>query len=238
MNQDWENKKSFLDDPNLETIADGIYVYRNFIDQETVAQINKVLYEKVNTNKEGYETLIPWYDDKILINVYEMFPVWEKMSQFLYPTHVIHPRSEVAVIVPGDGGMPPHTDSPGEDGHDELTQYDVWQTCVKLDYGVITYFGDFTGGELYYPNLGIELDLKPGDLAIHGAHDEHLHGVKEVTSGIRFAFSNFCLPATKNPGTFLNFNSEEYKIAREKDDFLVEYHKPLVKNIREYKKIE
>jgi hypothetical protein len=238
MNENWETKTSFLNDPNLETIADGIYVYRNFIDEKTVKEITDILYTKVGINNQGYETLIDWYADKILIDVHEMFPIWEKMSQFLYPTHVIHPRSEVAVIRPGDGGMPPHTDSPGEGNHDELTQYDVWSTCTLLDYGVIVYFGEWTGGALYYPNMGVELELNPGDLAIHGAHGKHLHGVREVESGIRFAFSNFCLPAIKNPGSFINFNTEVYKKMREKDDFLIEYHKPLIYNEREYKKIE
>lgn len=234
--QNWETKTSFLEDSRLETICEGVYVYRGFIEEDTVKEINTILESKLNDATKNYQTLIDWYDDKILMDIHEMYPVWEKISQFLFPTHVIHPRSEVAVIRPGDGGMPPHSDSPGEGHGDQLTQYDVWNTCTILDYGVVLYFGDFTGGALYYPNLNIELTLNPGDLAIHGAHGQHLHGVREVETGIRFAFANFCLPAHKNPGSFINFNTEDFHTIRQQENFLTEYHKPLKTNDREYKK--
>jgi hypothetical protein len=61
-----------------------------------------------------------------------------------------------------------------------------------------------------------------------------LHGVKEVTSGVRYAFSNFCLPATKNPGSFYNFNSEEYLNIRSKENFLDIFEIPLKLNERDY----
>jgi hypothetical protein len=79
-----------------------------------------------------------------------------------------------------------------------------------LDYGVCVYFGEYTGGEVYYPNQNIEISVKPGDLLIHGALKEYEHGVKEITSGVRYSYSNFALPLDKNPGTFPIYKSEEY----------------------------
>ena len=35
-------------------------------------------------------------------------------------------------------------------------------------------------------------------------------GVREVTSGTRYAFSNFVLRADENPGTFNNYGTHEY----------------------------
>jgi hypothetical protein len=160
------------------------------------------------------------------------------MSQFLYPTHLIHPRLEVSIIKPGDSGMAVHADSPGEGNHDVLTQEDVWGTCTILDYGVVAYFGDYTGGAIYYPEQGIEFIPEPGDLVIHIALPSHKHGVKPVDSGVRYAFSNFSLPSTKNPGSFYTFNSLEYNQVRyTAEDYPFALGKKLKENKREYKNL-
>jgi hypothetical protein len=139
------------------------------------------------------------------------------MARFLYPTHTIHPKIGVSVIRPGDGGMRVHEDSPGQGNHHKLTVRDAWNTCTVLDYGVITYFGEYTGGAVFYPELDIEVLPEPGDMVIHGALRQHRHGVKEVESGERYAFSNFSLPYSKNPGTFYAINTPEYNHIRNND---------------------
>lgn len=239
MRKDWETKTSFLSDPKIKQIEEKIFIYKNFIPKEEVQALNQLLLNRYNNIREkDTETLIPWYEEKVLTNIPELYPVWEKMSEFLYPTHIIHPRLDVLVIQPGDGGMPPHSDSPGEGHEHELTNYDVWNVCARLDYGIIIYFGEYTGGAVYYPYLDIEIQPEPGDMIIHGAHQKHFHGVKEVESGVRFAFNNFALPYDRNPGSFYSFNSAEFNHLKEQDDFLAEFRKPLLTNQREYKKLE
>ena len=138
-----------------------------------------------------------------------MFTIWEKLSDVLYPTHVMHPQLQVLHFKEG-GSMQPHWDSPGEGHHDDLTLPDTWSTCCVLDYGVCVYFGDYTGGEVYYPKLEIEIAVEPGDLVIHGALQDYEHGVNVVTSGTRYTYSNFALKTEKNPGTFPNYKTDEY----------------------------
>lgn len=152
----------------------------------------------------------------------ELFDVWEDMCRFLYPTHTIHPKIGLSVIRPGDGGMRVHEDSPGEGNHDKLSMHDAWDTCTILQYGVITYFGEYTGGAVFYPGMDLEVEPQPGDMVIHGALKRHRHGVREVASGERYAFSNFCLPYDKNPGTFHAFNSPEYNHIRNNDPNYIE----------------
>jgi hypothetical protein len=65
--------------------------------------------------------------------------------------------------------------------------------------------------------LDIEVLPEPGDMVIHGALRQHRHGVKEVESGERYAFSNFSLPYSKNPGTFYAINTPEYNHIRNND---------------------
>ena len=109
---------------------------------------------------------------------------------------------------------------------ESLSAEDRWNTCCVLHYGAVVYFGDFTGGEVFYPHFdnqgnfignripyeeGRELRVQPepGDLVIHGALKNHAHGVHNITSGFRYAYSNFVLPVSKNPGTFPLYNTKE-----------------------------
>lgn len=225
-------KSEFVNDPNLITYDEGVMLYRNFIDAETVAKIT----ERVDTvMKEGngeYDSRIPWYNDRVTPRLDELFPVWEKISKFIAPTHIIHPKLDITIMKPGDS-MFVHEDSPGEGNEHMLTNFDVWNTCTTLDYGIIAYFGDWEGGEVYYPELdGLSIDPRPGDLVIHGATPKWKHGVKEVTSGRRYAFSNFCLPASKNPQSFYSYGTQEY--ADQLASGLDEWYSPLYKNEREY----
>jgi hypothetical protein len=224
----------FKNSPNLTTIADGVYIYKNFIDKDVVSNINKIIENKLEELKSiDFESKIDWYQDKIVGEIDELFPIWEQISEFLLPTHVMHPMLQVSVMRPGEGGMFVHEDSPGEGNHDQLTNYDTWTTCTVLDYGVIAYFGEFSGGEVFYPELDIEISPQPGDLVIHGATPRWKHGVKEVSTGIRYAFANFSLPYHKNPNTFYNYKTEEYH-NQLNNLGLKSWIAPLKPNIREY----
>ena len=160
------------------------------------------------------------------------------------------------VSQPGDEGMFVHTDSPGKGKCDLLLEIDQWTTCCELEYGMIAYTGDFAGGALYYPNINpdgtektgnmhidaekllepcFEVQPEPGDVVLHGACAPYDHGVREVTNGIRFAFSCFALLAIDNPGTFYNYKTPEWydqigKYENPTDEQLNEWNSPLKMN--------
>lgn len=216
----------FTDNPNLIQIEEKIWVYKNFVSEEKVKEINdlmsKYTYEDFIIDRHG----VDWYKDKAGPILPELLPVWNQMSELIAPEHVIHPGLSLQVMKPGDT-MFVHADSPGDGNDHELTALDLWSTCCILDYGIIAYFGDWEGGEVFYPQLGIEYPVRPGDLIIHGAHSKHEHGVREVKSGMRYAYSNFMLPATKWPGTFHKYGSEECSLAQKSPNTWIA---PLVKN--------
>jgi hypothetical protein len=213
----------FYDNKKVIKYADKVFLYKNFLSESEVKSINEKA-NALNKNDWEYENQeIDWYKDKTGPDMIELFPIWEKMSDFMYPEYVIHPMLSLLAVKPGDNGMFVHSDSPGRDMEEELTQEDRWQTCCIIDYGVIAYMGDFTGGEVFYPNLDhdgnpqeenydncLQVTVEPGDLVIHGSCHPYEHGVREVKSGIRYAFTNFMLQAKENPGTFNNYKTEEY----------------------------
>jgi len=215
-------KVSFFPD-NYGTPS-GVFLFKGFYTDEECKIVEDALKD-YKYDKEYEETLISWYADKLSPPVLGLHKLWEKASEMLYPEYVIHPQNNLLVISEQmKQGMFIHSDSPGKGECHRLSQVDVWKTCCELDYGLVAYFGNFEGGEIFYTNIksdGTKKDpavdseilmIKPerGDLVVHGAFDPHAHGVKEVTKGVRYAFSNFVLKAVDNPGTFYNYKTPEY----------------------------
>lgn len=71
---------------------------------------------------------------------------------------------------------------------DPLDEYDV---VNDTKFGLVVYFNEFGGGEIYYPRQNIQYHPKPGDLVVHSSEENCFHGVKEVTEGYRYSYSGF-----------------------------------------------
>ena len=206
----------------------GIFVFKNFINDELIESIENFLNsEEEKEILKSPSNLISWYEDKTTALPLRLIEVWEAISELLSPDWVIHPSAAILKTTPKDKGMFVHSDSPGKKQCHLLSQNDTYSTCCELDYGVVAYFGDFEGGEIFYPDLNPDgtikdawslinnpecFEYKPekGDLVIHCAFDPYSHGVRDVKSGTRYAYSNFSLKAIDNPGTFYNYGTEEY----------------------------
>lgn len=60
----------------------------------------------------------------------------------------------------------------------------------KIVYGTVVYLNDnFTGGELYYPEIDFKIKAVSGSLIIHKS--EYFHGVFPVKTGIRYMLTLF-----------------------------------------------
>jgi len=56
---------------------------------------------------------------------------------------------------------------------------------------VIYWNDDFTGGQIYYPEHGLELPISPGLAVAHPGDINYLHGVREILSGVRWTTPSF-----------------------------------------------
>ena len=232
-------KESFRKNQNIKELAPKLFIYKNFIKGDLLKKINSILKKHLKDSNIQHNQ--DWYNSRVTSLIPEMHEVWEKASELIYPELSMHPQLSLLRSKIGQPGMYHHADAPGAVHEDcgpvcgtcdiaskVLISPDRWGTCCRLHYGLIIYFGDFEGGEVYYPNFNNKLEfvgeflpfhnneellVKPenGDLIIHGSHGDYCHGVREVTSGVRFAFSNFVLPSLNNPGTFFNYKTAEYK---------------------------
>ena len=220
----------FYDNPKCTRLSDRIFIYKNIIPKEIMDAVNKDLSDFKRTMPENIWSSNNWYEDKICPPMASTFLVWKFMSDLIYPEVVIHPMRSLMVAEPQDEGMFVHADSPGMGREDEIFEIDTWSACCSLQYGMTAYFGEFTGGELFYPNINPDGTIKigtdiskerleepclviqpeAGDVVLHGACKPYDHGTKITTSGTRFVFSNFALNAEDNPGTFYNYKTPEW----------------------------
>lgn len=78
-------------------------------------------------------------------------------------------------------------------------EFDTRENSVA---GLIMYFNDFQGGEIYYSNQDIYYHPKAGDLVIHSSQDHCRHQVQEVKSEIRYSHSSHLYNLVKVPKWF------------------------------------
>jgi predicted 2-oxoglutarate/Fe(II)-dependent dioxygenase YbiX len=65
----------------------------------------------------------------------------------------------------------------------------------KVDYGSIIYLNEeYEGGEIFFPKYEICLKPKPGTLIFFPSNNMYAHGVRHVTSGVRFTSAHFWVP--------------------------------------------
>jgi hypothetical protein len=208
----------FYDRPDCIKLSEKIFVFKNVIPKEMLEEYTKQLDSQPKEEFKYEDSIINWYQDKVAPYVHGIHDIWEKLSDLLYPEYVIHPSSNVLTVRPGDGGMFIHSDSPGKGCEDMLSQLDEFSTCCIIDYGLVLYMGEWTGGAIFYPNIRVDGTVKQdgedrdadcleyypehGDIVIHSSTHPYEHGVREVESGVRYAFSNFVLRADENPGSF------------------------------------
>lgn len=78
----------------------------------------------------------------------------------------------------------PHADAENPDGSPHPFPWRALAAVLYLN-------DDYGGGEIYFPNLGLQLKPRPGTLVVFPGTLKYLHGVRPVTSGMRHTLAAF-----------------------------------------------
>lgn len=169
-------------------LADQIWECQNFLSQEQVSTLLDIAksadedlwFNPIPENKDGCrrslelsyvknrETEANELDDYIL----------EKLNEIFYGYETILGVS--GGVVRGSKDFEVHGEHRDNDAEGDK----------NLAYGALLYLNDnYVGGEIYYPEIGVEYKPRPGSLMIHYAG--LLHGVKPVTEGVRYSMTGF-----------------------------------------------
>jgi len=158
---EWENG---MDDTYNEN-GDCIYQKNYWLDRVCSGAIIKRL------DPEAF-SIIEHYVDKMGTVIEDKFNL-----------HV-HRRPPVLVRWMPGNLQEPHADKQLNDGQpNPFPLYDI--------NSIIYWNDDFTGGEFFYPEHGLEFQIKAGMAIAHPGDIHYLHGVKTIESGTRWTTPSF-----------------------------------------------
>jgi hypothetical protein len=192
----------FTSNPQLIKLAEKAFVLKNFASaEECSAIVEEVLTNnKEWSNTENYEDgqteVVPYL--QVINGSSKVLELYDRLKKFTSPEFEPLPSNSVNRLLPGQS-LQPHCDSPGEDFAEEVIAFDPYDTCHIVKWGTVTYLSEFTGGEIYYPNIGVSYKPEVGDLLIHSAFEEYTHGVRPVLDGVRYVYSTFLISTGQVP---------------------------------------
>lgn len=206
-------------------IGDEVYLFKNYISADMANRYANILNTLEEKDFLVSDSGISWYDSRVSRFIPEALDLWESLSDLVYPDYFLGPKAQFMRSIPGQEGMYVHRDSPGKEHAQEVNVDDPYGTCHSIDYGMVAYLGEFTGGEIYYPYLAPDgtknlngwsencFIFKPeqGDIVIHGSGELQTHGTYPVTSGTRYAFNCFLSNSIDaDSAKYFKYKSENY----------------------------
>ena len=135
-----------------------------------------------NLVAEGkFEITQNWKDKNFHISSHEMYrPLSEGLSSMVVSADPRLHLSGFATIQRMQPGV-------------ELKSHTDQKTDPSIKYATIVYINDdYLDGELFFPNLNIQLRPKPGTMLFFPGNEEYEHGVRHVADGpIRYVLVGF-----------------------------------------------
>lgn len=170
----------------------NVVIIENFISKE---QCDFIVNSIDDTIIWGSNTLqgIP---DKVSKNFYEKHDAFMILKDAMdrlqneIEQHFGRPLEEgfpgIRMWSPGEY-QPLHADGEDPEGHPN--------EAYIVDYGSVIYLNDdYEGGEIYFPDQGIDFIPKAGTVVFFPSNNMFIHGVKEIKNGYRYTCPQFWIP--------------------------------------------
>jgi hypothetical protein len=186
----------------FKTIGDNIYVYNNFVTEQECNQILSLIKTfqedkwmgRFSIDGEGHK----WYDFSVDLLV----PIKKRIENILDDKIYLGDNLSIIRMLKGQSwGL--HSDD-----HDykeivkaskNLKEGEEFELRQNIVMGLILYFNEFEGGDLYYPIQNVGYQPKKGDLVIHGPDKNCQHKVNKLISDVRYSHSNHLYEIIKVP---------------------------------------
>lgn len=183
----------------FKKIGNEIYVYENFLSKDECTSIVNVLE---NLSDEEWVFDRPGITHKRTNPLDEILNVRAKIDALIPDGLHLGLASTATRLVTGDS-WGEHSDvhdfADIEKLANSYSEGDSYEEKELSVYGLVVYFNEFEGGQIYYPTQDIIYAPKPGDLVVHSSSPLCLHGVKPVISEKRYSYSNHIYKNIKVP---------------------------------------
>lgn len=179
---DFENP-NFFKNKNIKKLSKNVYLYENFVTENFQDHVMDFLIKqdedslwKQHGNYEIGDNTHDWFYDKVSLPLQTLTKLLDDLEVIMNPefwgiNHIVINKLEKG-------------QSFNKKEYLSLEEGKALETDASWVSGV--YFGDWSGGEVCFPNDGLEVKVRSGDLLIFSAKDECTFYVKEVTDGTRY----------------------------------------------------
>lgn len=158
---EWENPRGDEFNEDGECIYDASYWWDRMCSGDILARIAPDIHTLIDKYIKKMQAVL---EEKFNVGLYQRPPVLIRW-------------------LPGNEQLP-HADKQLNDGTpNPFPTYDI--------NSIIYWNDEFEGGQFYYPEYDIELDIKPGLAVAHPGDVHYLHGVKQIISGERWTTPSF-----------------------------------------------
>lgn len=190
---------------------DGLHIIPNYISAEDLEEIRPLLSKGLSdwrlqlvearkkseyaeskikrqmmNNKVILRSGLPFSNKKLYELTTKALINSQQLVQEFFSNVVSETKHGITAIIEG-GDLPPHID--------KMVYTDgliTSNTSPMRDITTVFYLNDdYHGGEIYFPNLGLEIKPEAGSVVCFPTSEKYEHGVKKVLSGERFAISQF-----------------------------------------------
>lgn len=185
---------SFESKNKIELLHSGVYLYKNFLPQESVQRFQDTLSALKNEDWFKHENVTPgdisgeYWDGKLSLDIIDR-DFHDRLINFFAPEFWIFSHGNVLRIQTGESSRREHSLA------NKLEYYKE-----TIPYKMAVYLSDFGGGEIVFPNIGFEYKPVAGDLLIFKSGLQYEHYTKEVTHGTRYVYMDYLI---KHPQYFM-----------------------------------
>lgn len=171
----------FRDNPNIEQIHEYLFIYKNFLDKDTINKYTTAL-NALSEEDWHQPNALGYWEDKAspeIIGDDIHKPVMGLLAPIFWtyrvPSFYRLKQGDLAPLQTPDLYY-------GENGQRIIGHY-------KL----ALYLGEFEGGEICFPDITFEYKPNPGDLVIFKIHPHLNHFTKPVISGNRYVYADLAI---------------------------------------------
>lgn len=169
------------DNADIEVLYDKIWVVHNFVEKEE----SKIYLDIANSadEEDWWKENSGWYKGKYL-NVSNN-PNIQKLSSIITKKFSNLFKDGDSYTYGNPGSI--HRMTKGQEMfvHADFSELDGKDENIVL-FNTAIYHNDVPGGEIYYPEVGIEYHPTQGDLVMHPGTTRYRHGVKPVLESTRY----------------------------------------------------
>jgi hypothetical protein len=177
----------YLDESTI-MLSEEIYLVKNFINKDQITKYLNQLESFEESDWHKHENVNPgdlegdFWDGKLSLDILDT-SFHDQVLNYFSP-HGFWPYGHMNFV----------RLKPGQSS--EINGLNV----EYIKYKLAIYLGDWTGGEIYFPDLDIEYKPENNDLLVIKCDEKHKHLTKPVLSGNRYAYIDFLV---EHPGYFM-----------------------------------